>query len=77
MNLADAPDVLTDADLMALLRLSKWQFQRLVMAGNRTGVSLLPRAIPHLRRRRYLRADVEQWLRTGGASSRHLRRVAS
>lgn len=74
MRLADLPDVLTDADLIALLRISKWQFQRLVAQQNRTGLQVLPPTVPMPGGRRYLRDDVERWLKHGTAN-RSLRRA--
>jgi hypothetical protein len=62
VRLADLPDVLTDADLCAVLRISPRQLRRLVTEQNRTGRRVLPPTVGPQRGRRYLKRDVEQML---------------
>lgn len=66
------PRVLTLDDLTTLLRISRRTVERWVTAERRTGVRHLPSAIPGLKHR-YLREDVERWLRTGLPATRRRR----
>lgn len=64
LRLEDCGDVVTLAELGQLLGFGPRYCERLVTLERRTGVRVLPPSVAGTRGR-YLRRDVEQWLRRG------------
>lgn len=65
MQLSDLGDVITRAELAAVLRMQPRSLDKYATAERRLGRSILP---PEVGRARYLKADVEKWLKQGGLS---------
>lgn len=76
VRLADLGDVLTDADLAALLqRAPSWPRRERDRARAARVAPNLPRPMDIPGRPRYRKVDVEHWLRTGSSTRPSLRRV--
>lgn len=63
MQLAELPDVVTRRELAALLRMNPRSLEKYATAERKLGRAILP---PEVGQRRYLKSDVERWLKQGG-----------
>lgn len=79
VRLSDLGDVLSDRDLAALLQMSPSFARTRRELAARTGLTPnLPPALPGMgKMHRYLKEDVEVWLRTGSRARHGFRRVSA